>query len=76
MSGGLSAADAVMKPIAKYVVYDPPVRGFPYLAVLFRPDMPPRVFQFQTFDAAKQFLTAQAQAVDRSQEKSPEQASS
>lgn len=49
-----------MKPDAKYVVYDPPVPGCPYIAVLLRPDMPPRAFLFQTFEEATEFLTAQA----------------
>jgi hypothetical protein len=52
-----SAEDAVMKPVAEYVVDDPPAPGFPYLAVLFRTDMPPRVFLFQTFEQATEFLT-------------------
>jgi len=65
-----------MKPVAKYVVYDPPAPGLPYLAVLFRPDMPPRAFMFQTFDEATDFLTAQARPASRPQETSPHRLSS
>jgi hypothetical protein len=64
-----------MRPVAKYVVYDPPESGFPYLAVLFRPDTRPRVFMFQTFDEATEFLTGQAEPADRPQETSPERVS-
>lgn len=65
-----------MKLVAKYVVYDPPVPGLPYLAALFRPDMPPRVFLFQTFDEATEFLTGQAQPASRPREASSAQAPS
>lgn len=65
-----------MKPVAKYVVYDPPAPGFPYLAVLFRPDMRPRVFMFQTFDEATEFLTGQAHPASRPREAPPERLSS
>lgn len=49
-----------MKPVAEYVVYDPPAPGLPYLAVLFRPGLRPRAFVFQTFEQATEFLTSQA----------------
>lgn len=49
-----------MKRVAKYVVYDPPSTGLPYLAALFVPDTPPRVFVFQSFEQAEEFLTSSA----------------
>jgi hypothetical protein len=47
-------------PDAMYVVYDPPTPDFPYLGALFRPGLPPRVFIFETFLQAKEFLTSNA----------------
>ena len=61
-----------MKPVAEYVVYDPPEPGFPYLAILFRPDTRPRVFLFQTFEQATEFVTAQALSGQRRHEMSPD----
>jgi hypothetical protein len=46
--------------MGKYVVYDPPQPGMPYLAVLFLPDVPPRVFIFDTYGEAVRFLTDSA----------------
>jgi hypothetical protein len=49
-----------MQPVGKYVVYDPPKPGLPYLAVLFIPSLRPRVFSFDTLKEAEEFLTANA----------------
>ena len=51
---------AVWSPVAEYVVYDPPVLGLPYLAVLLTPDERPRVFIFATQEEAAQFLKSNA----------------
>jgi hypothetical protein len=48
--------------LSKYVVYDPPASGLPYIAVLFQPDARPRVFIFQTSEEATTFLTGDATA--------------
>ena len=47
-------------PKAVYVVYDPPTPDFPYLAALFTPGSRTRVFVFETFKQAKEFLTSNA----------------
>ena len=52
---------AVQSQVGKYVVYDPPVRGLPYLALLFSPDARPRVFVFETQKEAIAFLTSNAE---------------
>lgn len=49
-----------MQLMGKYVVYDPPDHGLPYLAVLFMPGAPPKVFVFDTYGQAVRFLTDSA----------------
>ncbi len=48
--------------VAQYIVYDPPKPGLPYLAALFLPAAPPRVFMFRTAAEAEKFLTRNAVA--------------
>jgi hypothetical protein len=48
------------QPAGRYVVYDPPAAGLPYVAVLFMPEMKPRAFVFQSAEEAEAFLTSQA----------------
>lgn len=52
--------EAVRSPVGKYVVYDPPVLGLPYVAVLFQPHERPRTFIFETEQEAIAFLTLRA----------------
>lgn len=49
-----------MQLMGKYVVYDPPEAGLPYLAVLFMPGASPKVFVFDTYRKAVRFLTDSA----------------
>lgn len=51
---------SVQTPVRKYVVYDPPQEGLPYVAVLFQPDAAPRAFIFPTAEEATSFLTSNA----------------
>lgn len=44
-----------MKLVGKYVVYDPPKPGFPYLGVLFVPEEPIRVVAFDSYNQAEIF---------------------
>lgn len=55
---------AIRSSVNKYVVYDPPVAGLPYLAVLFQPNETPRVFMFETEEEAIAFLTSSAEPLD------------
>ncbi len=49
------------RPIAgKYVVYDPPEAGLPYVAVLFMPGSRPKAFIFDTEEEAVLSLTSNA----------------
>lgn len=52
--------ELVRDPAGKFVVYDPPADGLPYVAVLFKPRMRPRAFLFQSLEEAKAFMTSQA----------------
>jgi hypothetical protein len=58
------APEAVMKTVSTdndaYVVYDPPVEGYPFLGVLFRAEARPKVFVFPTQEEAVAFLTSKA----------------
>jgi hypothetical protein len=54
------ADHADRRPVGKYVVYDPPRPGLPYIAVLFRPEVRPRVFIFRTAEEATSFVTSNA----------------
>jgi len=45
-----------MAKIARYVIYDPPSPGFPYLVALFVPDMEPKFFPFDTPSEAQAFI--------------------
>ncbi|MBX3584897.1 MAG: hypothetical protein KF810_23720 [Rhizobiaceae bacterium] len=44
----------------KYVVYDPPAKGLPYVGVLFMPGSRPKALIFETEEQAISFLTSDA----------------
>ncbi len=44
----------------KYVVYDPPAAGLPYVGVLFMPGSRPKALIFETEEEAVSFLTSDA----------------
>ena len=44
----------------RYVVYDPPAAGLPYVGVLFMPGSRPKALIFETEQAAVSFLTSAA----------------
>ncbi|RLP22016.1 hypothetical protein D8676_26250 [Mesorhizobium sp. YM1C-6-2] len=52
--------DKLAPPVGKYVVYDPPADGLPYVAVLFLPEQRPKVFFFDNAEDAETFLTSHA----------------
>lgn len=43
-----------------YIVYDPPQPGLPFLGVLIMPEQPLRVWKFESFLEAREFLTTHA----------------
>lgn len=60
-----STQEKPASPTGKYVVYDPPADGLPYVAVLFLPEQKPRAFLFHTADEAEAFLTSHAHVRSR-----------